>query len=204
MATHTCALKLTYFPLKARAEPIRLALTVGKLKFEDERISVEEFFKRKPEFTFGSVPVMEVDGQQFAQSGPMLRYAGKITNLYPQDPLEALKVDQIIAGIEDLQGVLFPVVWESDQANKVAMIDNFMDTAFHRYCTGVESLIEGEWCIGSQMTIADLMVYVLGLTFSEGMFEGIPKDSLKAYKKITQVCKAVGSQPLVKAWNEAH
>lgn len=40
----------------------------------------------------GQVPVLEVDGEQIAQSIAITTYAGKLANLYPWDPLQAAKV----------------------------------------------------------------------------------------------------------------
>lgn len=34
---------LYYFDLKGRAEPIRLAFSIGKIEFEDERLSFRDF-----------------------------------------------------------------------------------------------------------------------------------------------------------------
>jgi glutathione S-transferase len=45
---------------------------------------------------------MEVDGEPIAQSQAILRYAGKLSGLYPGDPMAALKVDEILGAIEDV------------------------------------------------------------------------------------------------------
>lgn len=42
------AYKLTYFPLKARCEPIRLLFSYGGIEFEDNRIQFDEWIKVKP------------------------------------------------------------------------------------------------------------------------------------------------------------
>lgn len=77
----TPELKLTYFDFGGRAQPIRRALAYGDVSFEDERIPGEKFIKRKMggKLPFGSLPVMEIDGEMVAESDAMLRYAGKLT-----------------------------------------------------------------------------------------------------------------------------
>lgn len=63
------SLKLTYFPSKGRAEAIRLALTVGNIEFEDERISRDEFQKRRSMLPLHSLPALEIDREIFCMSG---------------------------------------------------------------------------------------------------------------------------------------
>ena len=54
----TPKLKLTYFNIKARAEPTRLALFIGGIPFEDIRLAHgEEWPAHKGEMPYGQVPV---------------------------------------------------------------------------------------------------------------------------------------------------
>jgi hypothetical protein len=46
------SIKLTYFDIKGVAESIRLAFTVGGIKFEDERLTREQFTAIKPTLPF--------------------------------------------------------------------------------------------------------------------------------------------------------
>ena len=63
-------LKMIYFDMKGRAEPTRLALAIGGIDFEDERISREAFMAAKTngEYPFGQLPVLVVNGRMVAQS----------------------------------------------------------------------------------------------------------------------------------------
>lgn len=57
MAAATPKLKLTYFNIKARAEPTRLALHIAGIPFEDKRISHEEWPALKASMPLGQIPV---------------------------------------------------------------------------------------------------------------------------------------------------
>lgn len=72
--------------------------------YEDKRISFPEFgaLKASGVFPFGSVPVLDIDGERFAQSCAILRYVGKLAGLYPEDPVAALRVDMALDSIEEL------------------------------------------------------------------------------------------------------
>jgi prostaglandin-H2 D-isomerase / glutathione transferase len=112
MVASTPKLKLTYFPLKARAESIRLALAISDVPFEDVRVPFSEFPALKPTLPFKQLPIMEIDGKVHAQSRALLRYVGKLTNMYPTDPLEALKVDAVIEALADMANAISKTMQE--------------------------------------------------------------------------------------------
>lgn len=78
--THaSCPHRLAPRPL-ARAA-IRVALKAAGVEFEDQRVSFPEFGALKPTLPAGQLPVLEVDGTMYTQSGAILRWAGKKTGL---------------------------------------------------------------------------------------------------------------------------
>ena len=97
------SIKLTYFPFTGRAEATRLTPYIGGIEFEDERVSRSKITRIKFDgaFTIGSVPEISIDGEMHAQSNAMLRYAGKLSGLYPEDPLLAIRVDEIVDVCDD-------------------------------------------------------------------------------------------------------
>jgi glutathione S-transferase len=76
-------LKLSYFDFHGgRGEPARLALSMGGIPFEDDRVPLADWERRKQKTPFGALPVLEVDGQTIAQANAINCYVGKLTNLY--------------------------------------------------------------------------------------------------------------------------
>lgn len=53
---------------------------------------------------FGSIPVMEIDGDMVAESDAMLRYVGKLTGLYPENLVDAMKVDMVMDALRTIAG----------------------------------------------------------------------------------------------------
>jgi len=94
---------LQYFDAFGRAEPIRMACAMGRLDYEDKRLSQEEFGKMKMagEFPMGSVPVWIEDGVKYCQSNTILRMVGQRTGQYPTDVHQAWKVDSACEAVED-------------------------------------------------------------------------------------------------------
>ena len=102
-------IKLTYFNFEGVAEKIRLALKIGGLAFVDERVAFAQWPEMKSKTPYGVLPILEVDDSPpISQSYAILRYVGRLTNLYPQDPLLALRVDEVCGLQDDLSRAMFP------------------------------------------------------------------------------------------------
>src|SRR5215470_10120207 len=120
-------LKLTYFDFHGgRGEPARLALAIGGIDFEDDRVSFADWARRKPETPFGGLPVLEVDGQTVTQSNGINRYVGKLTDLYPSDPWQAALCDEAMDAVEDITTQVvatFDLPEEQKKAQRTALAD---------------------------------------------------------------------------------
>ena len=80
-------LKLIYFDFHGgRGEPARLALAIAGIDFDEERVPLNDWLRRKADTPFGGLPVLEVDGATVSQSNGINRYVGKLAGLYPSDP----------------------------------------------------------------------------------------------------------------------
>jgi glutathione S-transferase len=101
---------LTYLPLRARAEPIRMVLHFGNIPFEDRIIPYEQFQLRykndKKVAPFGQLPSLVVEnGDVIPESGAIIRYLAKKANIYPSDPLEAAKADMMFDLSQDMNSI---------------------------------------------------------------------------------------------------
>ena len=96
-------LKLTYFDFDGgRGEPARLALHIGGIPFEDERISPKDWPQFRDRTPFQAMPTLEVDGKVVTQSNSINRYVGKLAGLYPKDDFQALLCDEVMDAAEDI------------------------------------------------------------------------------------------------------
>eukprot|EP00899_Mesostigma_viride_P023281 jgi/Mesvir1/4137/Mv13049-RA.1 len=200
-------MKLSYFDLRGRAEPIRLALSIAGIEFQDDRVSREHFPEMKPSLPFGSLPVLEIDGTMYAQSNALLRYVGRLTGLYPQDPLAALKVDQILDGFEDASTAMRPSLMETDNQKKLEMRQGLIgpEGGLTRYIGAISRLIGGDgYAVGNSLTIADLVIYNDINWFKMGILDGIPSSWVDSYQPLMKVWSTVARHPKVQAWEAAH
>eukprot|EP00054_Salpingoeca_dolichothecata_P036976 m.9376 g.9376 ORF g.9376 m.9376 type:complete len:618 (-) comp7187_c0_seq1:46-1899(-) len=203
------AIKLTYFDIKGRAEPVRLAFAIGDVEFEDDRIQRPQWLELKPTTPFGQLPMLTVGGKQVAQSAAILRYAGKLSGLYPHDPLEALLVDEMLDAFEDLAQKLGPSMAEQDEAKKLAMRKQLAETTFPELLGKIDARIAQEsqkhgCAVGNKTSIADLRIYGTVGYLKSGMLDGFPTDIVDPYQNIIAVFKHVGQIPQVLAWNAQH
>ncbi len=172
-------LKLSYFDVHGgRAEPVRLALAIGGIAFEDHRFSFAEFAEVRKATPFGQVPTMEVDGVQVTQCDAMLRYAGKLAGLYPADPFQALLCDEVAYVVEDASvklGPTFRMTGEAQKEARLALVNGSMPV----YLGWLQSRLlaqGGEYFADRRLTVADLKVFVDVRTLNSGRFDHIPAD----------------------------
>jgi glutathione S-transferase len=76
------SIKLTYFDLRARAEPARLILAQAGQKYDDVRLpapwdNIAPWQEMKPKTPFGQLPVLCFDGVEIAQSMAVARFLGR-------------------------------------------------------------------------------------------------------------------------------
>jgi glutathione S-transferase len=172
-------LKLSYFDFHGgRAEPVRLALAIGGVAFEDHRFTFAEFSEVRKSVPFGQVPVLHVDGVQVTQSDAILRYAGKLASLYPTDAYQALLCDEVAYVVEEAGvklGPSFSMKGDEQKAARVALVNSSMPV----YLGWLQRQLQahgGEYFADNRLTIADLKVFVDVRGLNSGRLDHVPAD----------------------------
>ena len=172
-------LKLSYFDTHGgRGEPVRLALVIGGVAFEDHRFSFGQFAGIRETTPFGQVPVMYVDGVQVTQSDSLLRYAGKLAGLYPSDPLQALLCDEVAYVVEEANVKLGPTFRMSGEEQKAARL-TLVNGSMPVYLGWLQTQLlarGGEYFADQRLTIADLKVFVDVRGLHSGRLDHVPTD----------------------------
>ena len=187
-------IELTYFDISGVAEKIRMTLLIGGVPFKDNRIKFEEWGALKPTTPYGQLPLMQVDGKQYAQSGAMLQFAGKITGMVPKDPYKALKVDEAVGLDEDLRGKIRPSIYVgmdkslSDRTKKAKVKEMRAELAATHipfYLGHFEKMLEdSEYLAGDKPTIADAQFLSTVRWLASGNLDHIPTTCVDAFPKV--------------------
>lgn len=198
--------RLTYFDSPGRAEPIRVALFLAKLPFEDRRLKFPEFatLKEQGAFPLGSVPMLEIDGRPIVQTAAILRYVARLgaPAMYPSDPYAGLVVDSVLDTLNDtVSHALLPSLFERDLAKKLEMRRALVDGPLGRALRYVEGLIgDGPFVTGSELTIADLVLGETCRQYNSGALDGFSAATLAPYPKLARLGDAYVAHPGIVAY----
>lgn len=194
--TNVTGLRLFYFPFEGRISPTRDALRIGGIDYEDVNIPIEEFRERREagEFPFGALPVIEVETdtgtQRIAQSNAMLRFAGRLSGLYPADDvLQSLKVDEALDMAEDINNLLGPSFHEQDMDRKMAMRKVLAEETLPCWMDYLDRLLQANggtgYAVGDTLSVADLKFYWMLDFLTNGNLDGIPTTLLDDYATVS-------------------
>jgi glutathione S-transferase len=201
-------LKLTYFDFHGgRGEPARLALSIGGIPFEDDRVPPSEWGSRKANTPFGALPVLEVDGEVVAQSNAINRYVGKLADLYPSDAWQAALCDEVMGAVEDI-GTKIGATFFLPEEQKRTQRKELVEGPIPFYLTRLEQRLEahgGQYFAADRLSVADLKVFVWIRHLKSGALDHVPADLPdRVAPKLVQHYERVKSEPRVKAYYAKH
>ena len=172
-------LKLTYFDFDGgRGEPARLALHIGGIAFEDQRVAGKDWPAFRDKTPFLAMPTLEVDGKIVSQSNSINRYVGKLTGLYPKDDWQAFLCDEVMDAAEDIGTRIGHTIDLPADAKKKAREELAAGRMTH-YLEQLQARLKtagGEYFADRRLTVADLKVLMLVRWLRSGALDHIPKD----------------------------
>jgi prostaglandin-H2 D-isomerase / glutathione transferase len=151
---------------------------MGGIPFEDDRVPPSEWERRKPNTSFGALPVLEVDGQMLAQANAINPYVGKLTDLYPTDAWQAALCDEVMEAAEDINTKLAGTFFLPDEEKKTqrkALVDGPLPFYLMRLQQRLEAH-GGRYFAADRLTVADLKVFVWIRHLRSGVLDHIPAD----------------------------
>jgi glutathione S-transferase len=202
------AVELEYFALPALAEPARTVLALGDEPWKDDRFGFGDWAARKANTKWGQVPVLKVGDTQIAQSRAITRYVAKKVKvdgkpLYPEDPLEAALVDEIMELFGDIHTKMYKTMSspaETKEADRLALVGEGGEVS--ALFAKLEASV-GDFTVGKSLTLADIHVFWYQNFLICGFWDGLTGKSdlvWKPYPKLLAISEKVKAMPKVKEY----
>jgi len=195
--------KLTYFDIPGKAEPIRLLLSLAKVKFEDHRIARTKWPALKLKMPWGQLPVLYVDGKEIAQSVTILRFIARKHNLAGVDEWEAARCDEIGDALTELAQERGKYLHCSDPDKKQELKEAFHNVHMPKYLGKLESLQKengGCFLVGKSRTWIDV---VLAWRL-KALGEEVDQSVISQYPHLVAVKEAVFAISEIKDYMDLH
>jgi glutathione S-transferase len=185
--------KLVYFPVRGRAEAMRLLLKDNAIPFNEEVMPMsEKWGDEKPKYTFGQLPALWDGDFLIVQSGAIMRHLARKHGLYGTTEQEMTLCDIISDGFVD---VLLDCLKMLDHYDKVkdkfiadlpSRLDKF-EKLLVKYSTS-----DGHF-IGNKVTYSDYDAFV-----KLDMLKTLHPPCLDAFPKLLAFYNAFAARPAIK------
>eukprot|EP01126_Amoeba_proteus_P023840 TRINITY_DN2396_c0_g2_i1.p1 TRINITY_DN2396_c0_g2~~TRINITY_DN2396_c0_g2_i1.p1 ORF type:complete len:231 (+),score=56.60 TRINITY_DN2396_c0_g2_i1:3-695(+) len=179
--------KLTYFDGRGLAETSRYLLSIGGVKWEDNRLPIQmgppvtrpEFdaLKASGVLPYGQVPILEIEGKVIAQSKAIERFLARRFNLYGTTDLEAALIDRFSEGVNDLGIEMRKAMYWAKQEDKDALLKEFISTTVPKHF----GLLNNNTVDGS-LTLGDVQFAALHESLLSK--NTITQDTLNSYPRL--------------------
>ncbi|HEX6276417.1 MAG TPA: glutathione S-transferase family protein [Polyangiaceae bacterium] len=194
--------RLTYFDNpRSRGEECRLALFLAGVDFEDNRIARDAWPTLKPKTPFGSLPTFELEGKPpVSQSNAILGYVGRRYGLYPKDEWEALRLDSLLSACEDLRYAVGRTLGIQDPEELKRKRTELVAGPLKTWAANMEKQIVGPFAGGSDISVADIKLFIVTGWLKGGVLDHVPADVLAEFPKLEKLHESVKKHPKVAAW----
>nr|WOZ07759.1 glutathione S-transferase GSTs4 [Agrotis ipsilon] len=194
--------KFTYFKSRALGEQSRLLMVYGGIDFEDVRVDYyTEWADFKSKTKFGFLPMLEMDGKQYAQSLAIARYLGRRVGLAGDTFEEALEIDQNVDLFHEFRQKASDIFFEPDEAIKEKKYADAVKNVFPTYLEQLSNIINennGHLALG-KLTWADFAL--TGTMLFLKMITRMP-DLEKKHPAFQRVIDNVYAIPQIRAYLE--
>merc|ERR1712088_62232 len=179
-------LRLTYFPARGRAEITRLILKHAGVKFDDIRLTGEDFAKVKPILPYGSMPILEYKGEVICESMAIA--------------VEKAKANEIVLAMNGLFETIAKILF-SPEGEKAGMKKKLLEETLPQKFGQLEGrlcLNGGQFFSGNALTYADIMLVVLQDNLRSNVIGA--GDLIEKFPKMCNLYQRVTALPNIKAW----
>ena len=199
--------KFTYFDEPSIGEPIRMLMKIGKLTWEDERVSIAEWANKKVSTKWGQLPYLTMpNGEVFSQTSAIVRFVGRMVYLdgariYPDNTQKAMAIDEYIGVFEEIRRLLLNTLPLANEDKLITLtILTSEGGAVYQLLAKMEVGFTNTYLCGDRMTLADVWAFWM-LTFMKcGFWYGLPANYLEPFPKLSELCLSIRNMPVLREY----
>uniref|UniRef100_A0A673WJB5 Glutathione S-transferase n=1 Tax=Salmo trutta TaxID=8032 RepID=A0A673WJB5_SALTR len=170
------SLTLTYFPVRGRAEVIRVMLKDQGAEFDEKVITMEMWTEGtlKASCLFGQLPKFEDGDLTLYQTNAIRRHLARKLGLYGKDQREAALIDMMDEAIQDLLNKYIKLMFEKDDSGKEGYL-KALPTNLKPFEETLSSN-KGSFLVGDKISLADYALVLLLIhhqVFSPPCLDGV-------------------------------
>ncbi|MFH4981893.1 hypothetical protein AB6A40_008602 [Gnathostoma spinigerum] len=152
--------KLSYFPIRGLAEPIRMLLVDQGIPFQDIRVTAEEWTKLKPTMHFGQMPCLHDGDMQIVQTGAILRHLARKHNLNGMTEMDATYADMFYEGLRDLHTKYAKMIYQAYETEKDSFIKEVLPAELANFEKLLKTRSDGKhYILGENICFADYALF---------------------------------------------
>jgi glutathione S-transferase len=154
--------KITYFPGRGRAEPIRMMHAAVGAPYADNSVTGEQMSELKPNLPFGQLPTYEDDeGIVMAQSRAIMNHIARKHGLYGSTAVESYMVDAVMECLADLNPAQLYGALSLPEEEKKAALTKFRDEIAPKHLKCLDAFVSkspSTTFVVSDLTMADIAI----------------------------------------------
>ncbi|MFL2661240.1 MAG: glutathione S-transferase family protein [Alphaproteobacteria bacterium] len=180
-------IKLIYFDFNFwRVDILRLCLSYSSIPYELQRIKRQDWKKKKNQFPFGQLPVMQVNNQFFSHTHSLAKFCANQASLYEQDEFKMLIVDQVLDWANEITNHIAPSIraamreknFEKSRELRKEFIKNDLKRWFYYLENLLKRSSENKDFFTDKFGIADITAWRIILWFTSGKLDEIDSSFL--------------------------
>jgi glutathione S-transferase len=194
---------LIYFPMRGRAELLRVVLAEAGIEYDEQPIE-QKALAGSPDLPFGAVPVwVEADGFRLAQSMAIVRHVASGAGLMGKTARERALCDQMLGAFEDVRGEVRRMFTASPE-RRAALDKELAEVILPRWLGRLDRVLAANgggagFVVGDQLTVADLALYYL----LESLRDNGYAEAVAGQPRLAAFFERIGARPRIAAWTRS-
>ena len=153
------------------------------------------------------VPILIADGKVLTQAATIARFCASLAGMYPKDPWQAAKIDELLDITCELTYKFSPALPVKDPEKRLELRAKIASVDIPKTLSFIEKQLEENgtgYCVGAKLTLGDLAVWKLTSWLTAGILDGIPTTVAQPFPLLQAHHDHVAAEPRIAQWISEH